>query len=658
MNLFSPRIISNGIPESEAKWCEVWLSDESTETETQFRETITSLELKVSPESLRFPERTILLIYASKSDLSKLIKSSPSIAEIRRAPEANTFFLDLENIEQLNWVDDARERIQIDTDSQVVINILDTGIRRTHNLLSDFIEESDMISYNPKWNKFDNNQIGHGTLMAGIALYDDVKTLLESSDVHLVTHTLESSKILPDKGGNSPQLYGAITSNVISEQIINHPSRIRVNCMAVTSPEIDTYDGSPSSWSAAIDEITSGAVDEIKKLMLISAGNIPTNEWKNYIDSNKSSSVENPGQSWNALTIGAYTLKSNPSLISIADMNAIAPYGGISPTSKTSLMWDKKWPIKPEILFEGGNGITNSTEFYEEENFSSLTTYNDTLTRQFHYINATSEATAHASWMAAKIYSKYPKLWPETVRALMVHSAEWTDMMKSQFLTKKHKTDYRNLLRSCGYGVPNLNRALNSADNSVNLIIESELQPYKNVDGKQPKTNEMHIHELPWPKQKLLDLGNTNVKLKVTLSYFIEPGPGEKGWKNQYRYPSSLLRFELNGSRNKKEFLRSINKAVTTEEDEVSTSSNVNWLLGQQRNVGSIHSDIWEGTAAELATSNLIGVFPAIGWWRERKWLGKVENTMRYSLIVSLSTEAEVDLFTPIYNQIQNEIII
>jgi len=647
------------LSESEKKWYEIWLSDDSVEIENQFRKTAALLDLEVSPEFLRFPERTILLVYADKNDLSNLIYHSPYIAEMRRAAEANTFFLDLENTDQLNWTNDAKERIQKDTDSQVVINILDTGIRRTHNLLSDFIEEVDMVAYKPEWDKFDNNQMGHGTLMAGIALYDDVKMLLESSDVHSVTHTLESSKILPDEGENEPQLYGAITSKVISEQIINHPNRIRVNCMAVTSPEIDTYDGSPSSWSAAVDEITSGAVDGIKKLMLISAGNIPTTDWGGYIDSNKISSVENPGQSWNALTIGAYTVKSDPSLISAHGMRAIAPSGGISPTSKTSLMWDKKWPIKPEILFEGGNGITNSTEFYEEENFSSLTTYHDIFTRQFHYINATSEATAHASWMAAKIYNKYPQLWPETARALMVHSAEWTDAMKSQFLTTGNKTDYGNLLRSCGYGVPNLSQALNSVDNSVNLVIETELQPYINVKGKPPKTNEMHIHELPWPKQQLLDLGETKVKLKVTLSYFIEPGPGEKGWKNQYRYPSSLLRFELNGSRNREEFLKSINKAVISEdEEETLTSSNVNWLLGQQRNVGSIHSDTWEGTAAELATSNLIGVFPAIGWWRERKWLGKVENTMRYSLIVSLSTEADVDLYTPIYTKIQSEITI
>ncbi len=43
---------------------------------------------------------------------------------------------------------------------------------------------------------------------------------------------------------------------------------------------------------------------------------------------------------------------------------------------------------------------------------------------------------------------------------------------------KMVKADYRRLLRICGYGVPDLDRALWSASNSVNLILQDELQPY------------------------------------------------------------------------------------------------------------------------------------------------------------------------------------
>lgn len=53
------------------------------------------------------------------------------------------------------------------------------------------------------------------------------------------------------------------------------------------------------------------------------------------------------------------------------------------------------------------------------------------------------------------------------------------------------------------------------------------------------------MHELPWPSECLMSLGETSVRLRVTLSYFIEPGPGEIGWKDRYRYPSCNLRFDL-----------------------------------------------------------------------------------------------------------------
>ena len=32
--------------------------------------------------------------------------------------------------------------------------------------------------------------------------------------------------------------------------------------MAVTAPDYNTFDGSPTSWSAAVDSITSGADEE------------------------------------------------------------------------------------------------------------------------------------------------------------------------------------------------------------------------------------------------------------------------------------------------------------------------------------------------------------------------------------------------------------
>lgn len=100
----------------------------------------------------------------------------------------------------------------------------------------------------------------------------------------------------------------------------------------------------------------------------------------------------------------------------------------------------------------------------------------------------------------------------------MVHSARWTDSMISQAfgdkeINKLTKTDLRQLLRIVGYGRPNLNQALYSFKNSVNLIIEDELQPFKK--SKSGVTiNEMALHEIPWPSEVLIGLGETPVKMK------------------------------------------------------------------------------------------------------------------------------------------------
>jgi len=68
------------------------------------------------------------------------------------------------------------------------------------------------------------------------------------------------------------------------------------------------------------------------------------------------------------------------------------------------------------------------------------------------------------------------------------------------------------------------------------------------------------------------------------------------------------------------------------------------------RTQGSIHSDWWEGTAADLAASGQLAVYPVTGWWRERKHLERWGSMARYSLVVSLETEADVKLYTAIQN--------
>jgi hypothetical protein len=263
--------------------------------------------------------------------------------------------------------------------------------------------------------------------------------------------------------------------------------------------------------------------------------------------------------------------------------------------------------------------------------------------------------------MAAQLMVAYPNLRPETIRALIVHSAEWTDAMRTAYLSNTaNKSDHVNLIRHCGWGAPDLGRALWSAGNSLTLVMEDLLHPYQKGD----KTKDMNLHSLPWPKEQLQALpSDTEVELRITLSYFIEPNPSARGVSSKFHYPSHRLRFDVQRplDASTEDFVARINAAVErVDEDDSIDSKDSNWILGdQKRHKGSLHQDIWKGTAAELADRGFIAIYPAQGWWRTRQAQNRYDLPARYSLIVSIRTpETDIDLYTAIAQKIENSVAV
>lgn len=653
------------IPTDNPVWCEIWLRYENGHIDDAEQDFVTACSegtIEIKDSHIIFPERIVRMAKMNKLQLKRLVESCDYLAEIRKAPESTGFFYDLDQKEQQEWVDDLLSRTEF-RPSNATVCLLDTGVTYGHRLIAPAVTETRIQSVDPSWRIDD--QEGHGTQMAGVALYCDLKERLLNTGHEDIVHTLESVKILHPTEGHEPALYGAITEQAVALAEIENPTADRSICMAVTAPSYNTNDGSPSSWSGAIDSITSGADgSENKRLMFISAGNVTPNELSDqcFHNANILHGVENPGQAWNAITVGAYTNDVTLEDPKYKGFTAVADRGDISPYSSTSFTWDSKWPIKPEILLDGGNMVSNGQDYLSCPPLSLLTTDSQPLKYQFATIWGTSAATAQAAWMAAQLYAEYPGIWPETVRALIIHSARWTDKMKNLYNTDDKKTKgRRDLLRICGYGVPDLSRAIQCYNNSVNMVIQGELQPFSKQDNKV-SMNEMHLHRIPWPQEVLQSLAEVPVEMRVTLSYFIEPGPGEKGWKDRYRYPSASLRFDvINDNESIEDFKKRINVRMRGDDKKDSgegTSGSDRWFLGSNnRDVGSIHSDTISCSAIELYNANYIAVYPVIGWWRERSYLGKCNSRMRYSLVVSLSSpKSDIDLYTPIVSQIATTI--
>jgi Subtilase family len=634
-------------------WWEVWLRLGTVGT---FAAAVRRLELPVRQHALQFPEREVLIVHATAETLGRIIAHTDAIAELRTARDTPAFFMEMDGAEQRAWAAETAGRIVAPDGDGPAVCLLDSGSTRRHPLIQPALAQADQQAFDPGWNVEDvSNQGhgGHGTQLSGVALYGDLADVLAGDGQIVLTHRLESVKILPDHGANDPDLFGAITAQSIARAEIVAPNRPRSICLALTS-DGDHWRGRPSSWSAALDKLAYGA-DNAPRLIAVSAGNIREDIHQNdYLERNDITPIESPAQAWNVLTVGAFTEKTTITDPVFNGWGAMAQVGDLMPRSRTSVSWNHDWPLKPDVVFEGGNlGIDPATLVGDHlDDLALLTTYRTPENRAFTTTGETSAATALAARMGARILVQRPNLWPETVRALIVHSAQWTPAMKGHL----GAINKNALLRRYGFGVPSIVRALGSLNNDVTMVVENEMQPFITV-GSKIETKDMVLHELPWPTQELEALGETQVQLRITLSYFIEPNPGERGQTRRHSYASHGLRFALKPSDERADvFLRRINAAAGARPP-ARAAGDAGWTLGPVlRNRGSLHADIWEGNAVELSQRDAIAVYPTGGWWRENTGQRRGDTVVRYALAATLRTAAEVDLYTPISTPIQPEV--
>jgi hypothetical protein len=656
---------------TEQFWWEVWLPVRGRRelVVADFRKLAMLAECQVSESQANFPERTVVLMYGSQQKLSHSVMILNCVAELRRAKDTAEFFDGMTRPEQQAWLDNMLGRLTVvaDSDETPRVCLLDSGVNRGHPLLGPLIEPADLHTVKLAWGVDD--QANHGTGLAGLAAYGDLTDPLGSADPVAVMHRLESVKLVPSDGANDGDAkhHAYLFAEAVSRPEIAAPMRSRVYASAVTASDYRDR-GRPSSWSSAVDRLAADAdgLGQFPRLFVLSAGNTREHDaWVNYPASLSTNLIHDPGQAWNALTVGAFTNKIDITEADAQHYEPIAAAGALSPHTTTSAAWDRAWPLKPDVVLEGGNVGKDDVSAIGISSLDLLTTHYQPIQRLFTTTNATSAASALCARMSAQLMVAYPALRPETIRALVVHSADWTDAMRHMYLPTAKiptKNDYVNLIRHCGWGVPDLDRALWSAGNSLTLVVEDLVHPYQRVTGEVVKSREMNLHALPWPKDELEILRDAKVQMRVTLSYFIEPNPSARGIASKFHYPSHRLRFDVRRPlESTPDFIARINAAAAQDDEGQQVNpKDPAWLLGEKlRNRGSLHQDIWEGTAADLASRGFLAVYPAMGWWRTRPALERYDLPARYSLIVSIHTDqTEIDLYTAIEQQIAVPVVV
>ncbi|MHC2273673.1 hypothetical protein ACVME8_000284 [Bradyrhizobium diazoefficiens] len=550
------------------------------------------------------------------------------------------------------------------------LSTLDTGVAAEHPLVAPGLKGA--WAYDAAWGTDDHAPYGgHGTALAGLVLYGDLEAHMNGAQPVALTHGVESMKLLPPNGFpvTKPPSYGVVTQGAVAQVEIERSGVRRAFCLATSATDFPP--SRPSSWSGALDQVAAGsmpgdAADDVaaseapKRLVVVATGNVSGGMM---VDVVPSQPLEDPSQSWNALTIGGFTRKEQPPAPP-PTWEPVVPANHRSPFSRGSQsLPDDLTPIKPEVLFEAGNMLSDDTGFCAwHETVSLLATGSNVAAEPLVPFWATSAAAGLGGNFVGRLQAALPERWPETHRALAVDSATWPQPIRKKLVGKGahwktiSKTERQKILREMGYGVPDVERAILSARNDVTLIAEAEIQPFAlGKDGRSGVFNEMHFYDLPWPRAALEQLENEIVTMKVTLSYFVEPNLTGRAATRPDTYRSFGLRFAMKKRTETDAAFRARINAAQEKDGTTADKEADCWLLGPKAvQAGSLHCDLWRGHAIDLAGHDAVAVYPVGGWWKSHAGQKRVTDKGRYALVVSIAApEKAVDLHTEIENAVR-----
>jgi hypothetical protein len=647
---------SNAIPVERACWLEIgcrggyrYPEQDTINSRMQIARQLIRIGVNHKLDEFLGPEQVYFFVRATREQLAALQAATDCIYDWDFAPQP---LRDLKLLDELETKDIANfELIKPHEDAPSVV-VLDTGVATGHPLLKAAILTT--TTAGPEIPSPEDTH-GHGTRMAGLALYQDVGAAIERGSA-TASHWLQSSRLLiaPGYGTSADENYEkwpVLTKQAVcAAEDADDRVRNRAFVLAITRTMQDPpLDGiAPTLWSQAVDQITFS--NGGGRLMVVSAGNARYEQWLALAEQHPllqlSEKVHQPAQGVNVLTVGAFTSRVElPNDKDYAEARVVATKpGGISPYTSTGLVGNE-WPIKPDVVFEGGNlAISGTLPDDAVPTLSALTTsIRHTHGRPVALMSMTSEAAAHAGYLAAHIWKLEPRLVPQTIRALIVHSASWSKAMLEDF------PGINDRLLACGYGVPSERLASECAQGVATIVIEDSMPnavieeaPKKEAPKRATtKTTEprvrrkVKLYKLPLPESLLTD-ADPDVELRVTLSYFTEPNKfGRRS------YHGLDLKWDMQGPQESDDaFIQRVNvlkRATDAKGKRVkpAKTKSFDWDIGvQARSRGTVQSDRWRGKMSELVGDKLIAIVPVLGWWDQRKPLKTQE--MKFSLVVSV----------------------
>jgi len=390
-------------------------------------------------------------------------------------------------------------------DDAPIVVVLDSGLAGGHPLISPALGDAQGFIHPNKEHHDDN---GHGTHVAGIALYGDVEECARARSF-IPQLRIVSGRILDQNAEGDPRLIENIVDEAVRYFHDEYGCRIfNISYGDMNKPYLG---GHVSGLAYILDRLSR----ELNVLFVVPTGNFlgidgyPA-DWKNdypgYLLSEHARLLD-PAPALNALTVGSvarwdqshYAQRNprDPREVPIAQREQPSPFSRCGESVKAA--------IKPDVVDYGGNWAINQvTRNRSAQKLGELSLSKDFATqgRLLAEAAGTSYAAPHAAHYAGKILSAIPNANINLLRTLLVAHAEVPQATHDLF-----NGDHEKICQSVGYGMIHHDTLYRSIEEDVTLIAEERL-----------RNNHHHFYEIPVPAS-FYQPGRRQRRITVALAY-------------------------------------------------------------------------------------------------------------------------------------------
>lgn len=473
--------------------------------------------------------------------------------------------------------------------------ILDSGINTNHPLLKMAVGESE--SFVEGQDPFD--EAGHGTAVAGIALYGDVEAC-NAGNFWRPQFWLYNGKVMRKCTQTNNAVYDEHTVEATLTEAVEHFVGLGCRIFNLSLGNSNApYDGSHVRGLAYILDVLAR---KHNILFIVSTGNfggsedpaVPVSSWREeypeYLLHDRSVIID-PAPAMNVLTVGSiarhdatYDSQRYP------EIHQLAPASESQPSPFTRHGPSVKGAFKPELVAPGGNlacpmNTPNNQWRTDMRGLGVLTMNHEWQGRTlFKEISGTSFSAPYVTHLAGRLLNEYPEASANLLRAILVNHASlghqihstFSDEMRASY--KANKITYnREISRDVGgYGQVNEGDLFRSSDHCVVLMCEEAIEK-----------DSCQFFELPLPASYLRSARAVR-ELTVTLAY----SPAVRTTRLDYLATQISYRLVKGSSLDEVQsfFNKDTQDEADTRNDDASSNREIS---AQQRSRGTVQSSKW-----------------------------------------------------------------